>query len=111
MINYCKISILILISVLEELVFVNGVLVGGIEYFVHSEFPFLDTPRRFRIEAVTHRLATYKNMAITSSTARYAPDFQNTTLKVRVYNNDMQSFYILNTTLHGRKLFFKEEGT
>ncbi|MBL31417.1 MAG: hypothetical protein CMP62_01640 [Flavobacteriales bacterium] len=98
-------------ALLEELVFVNGVLVGGIEYFIHSEFPFLDTPRRFRIEAVTHSLATYKNMAITSSTVRYVPDFQNTTLKVRVYNNDMQSFYILNTTPHGRKLFFKEEGT
>ena len=94
-------------ELLEELVFLNGVLVGGIEYFIHSKFPFLDAPRRFHVEDIVHNLATYKNMAITSSTVRYVPDFQNTTLKVRVYNNGLQSFYIVNTDLQGRKLFFK----
>jgi len=94
-------------ELLEELVFLNGILVGGIEYFVHSEFPFLDIPRRFHVEDITHNLATYKNMDITSSTVRYAPEFQNTILKVRVYNNDLQSFYILNTAPQVIKLFFK----
>ena len=49
-------------KLMEELVFVNSVLVSGIEYFTHPYFSFLPIPRHFKIEEVKHKFSDYENI-------------------------------------------------
>lgn len=93
-------------ALMEELVFVDGKLSSGIEYFIHPHFPFLEIPRSFQIEDVTHRFSNYKNMNTTSSLVKYQMQYEGDVITVRVYNNQIQDFYIIDTD-QGYKLYFK----
>jgi len=92
-------------ELMEELVFVDGDLVSGIEYFINSDFPFLQVPRSFKIEQITHVFKDYKNTHTSSSLVKYERDNQSDWITVRLYNNQIQDFYILNTMTP--KLYFK----
>jgi hypothetical protein len=92
-------------ELMEELVFIDGELVSGIEYFINSDFPFLQVPRSFKIEQLIHVFTDYKNTYTSSSLVKYERDTQSDWITVRLYNNQIQDFYILNTTTP--KLYFK----
>ena len=94
-------------KLMEELVFVNSALVSGIEYFTHPYFPFLQVPRSFKVEEVTHRVLDYENINASSSLVKYMiKDTLSEIINVRIYNNQIQDFYILGTS-QGYNLYFK----
>ena len=92
-------------KLMEELVFIDGKLVSGIEYFINPDFPFLQVPRSFKIEQIAHVFKDYKNINTTSSLVQYERENYQDLVTVRLYNNQIQDFYILNTT--APKLYFK----
>ena len=94
-------------ELMEELVYLNSTLISGIEYFIHPNFPFLQVPRIFKVEEVIHKSLDYENTNISSSLVKY--DVRDTAPKimtVRVYNNNIQDFYILNGD-KGYSIYFK----
>mgnify|MGYP001169133681 CR=1 FL=1 len=94
-------------ELMEELVFVNSVLVSGIEYFTHPYFSFLSIPRHFKIEEVKHKFSDYENINTSSSLVKYMiRDTLSESINVRMYNNQIQDFYILDGP-QGYNLYFK----
>ena len=94
-------------ELMEELVFVNRKLVSGVEYYFHPDFPFLQVPRDFQVEEVIHRTLDYENINMSSSLVKYqVKDTLLQIVNVRVYNNKIQDFYILDSP-QGSKLYFK----
>ena len=80
---------------------------GGIEYFIHAKFPFLDVPRSFEIQEIRHVLSNYKNINITSSILSYSAEKEELVLSSRVYHNSKgKEFYILKVS-GTDKIFFK----
>ncbi|MBF25876.1 MAG: hypothetical protein CMP49_05105 [Flavobacteriales bacterium] len=96
-------------ELIEELVYINGNLSSGIEYFKDLDFPFLQVPRDFVVQdiEVNHNMAQYFYKKVNSSLTKYIPEAQIALFKLRVYNYDNQEFYILNIGNGRRKLFFK----
>ena len=95
-------------KILEELVFIDNVLVSGIEYFIHPKFPFLSIPRHFQIQEIEREVANYQNIKFTASLIKYLPKMQKGIFKVRVYQEtDQKSFYILETA-QGSKIYFQQ---
>ena len=94
-------------ELMEELVFVNSILVSGIEYFTHPYFSFLPIPRNFKIEEVKHKFSDYENINTSSSLVKYMiRDTLSESINVRIYNNQIQDFYILDGP-QGYNLYFK----
>ena len=96
-------------ELIEELVYVNGNLSSGIEYFQDSDFPFLQIPRDFVIQDVeiNHNMSQYFYQKVNSSLTKYTPESQFLVVPLRVYMHDEQEFYILSIGNGKRKLFFK----
>ena len=92
-------------QLLEDLVFINQILVSGVEYFVNLEFPFLDIPRNFEIKEVEHDILNYENVQFSESLVKYLPKFNKAVFRVRLYVHNEKHFYILNTGL-GNKMYF-----
>ena len=94
-------------ELMEELDFVNSILVSGIEYFTHPYFSFLPIPRHFKIEEVKHKFSDYENINTSSSLVKYMiRDTLSESINVRIYNNQIQDFYILDGP-QGYNLYFK----
>ena len=94
-------------ELMEELDFVNSILVSGIEYFTHPYFSFLPIPRNFKIEEVKHKFSDYENINTSSSLVKYMiRDTLSESINVRIYNNQIQDFYILDGP-QGYNLYFK----
>ena len=87
-------------ELMEELIFINGKLVSGIEYFINSKFPFLKVPRSFKVEDLTinHNMSKYYYKQITSSLVKYLPESKEIALTQRIYNQDGKDFYIMDIT-------------
>ena len=91
---------------LEELVFIDDQLCSGIEYFIHAKFPFLKSPRSFKIETIERDLSNYENVKFSSSLVKYMPKLKKATFKVRVYKHNKSEFYLLDTNTR-QELYFK----
>ena len=95
-------------NIIEELVFIDDVLVSGIEYFINPQFPFLKTPRSFQIQEVEREIANYQNIKFTASLIKYLPKMKKGIFKLRVYTDtDSTNFYILETN-QGEKIYFQQ---
>ncbi|MAQ31787.1 MAG: hypothetical protein CMD26_03530 [Flavobacteriales bacterium] len=95
-------------TIIEELVFVDDILVSGVEYFTNPKFPFLKTPRSFIMQTIEQEVANYYNIQFTSSLIKYLPKLKKAVFNVRLYNSTKNNnFYILNTG-HGSKIYYKE---
>ena len=90
----------------EELVFINGKLSVGIEYYIHTKYPFLDVPRSFKIENIERIISNYENIKLTSSLIKYMPKLKKAIFQVRVYQHKDSEFYILKSN-KGEELYFK----
>ncbi len=90
----------------EELIFINGELVSGVEYFINPSFPFLKVPRDFKMEHIRHKISRYSKIKFTSSLTSYIPKDEEHLFRVRVYNNKGQDFFILNK-FETPKLYYK----
>jgi len=97
-------------ELVEELVFIDQILISGVEYFINKEFPFLDTPRNFIIKELEHVVSDYKNIKFSPSLIKYLPNFQKGVFRVRLYTLNDQTFYILNTGF-GNKIYFQYKDT
>ena len=83
----------------EELVFINGKLSAGIEYYTHTKYPFLEIPRSFEIQNIERIISNYENIKFTSSLIKYMPKLKKATFKLRVYKHKDSEFYILKSNL------------
>ena len=92
---------------IEELVFVDNILVSGIEYFTNPKFPFLKTPRSFIVKTIEQEVANYHNMQFTASLVKYLPELKRAVFNVRLYTSKNNNFYILNLG-HGSKIYYQE---
>ena len=93
-------------ALIEELVFMEGELVAGIEYFPHPIFPFLETPRSFSVQNIAQLdfnqdlikkkyILNIKNLA----SLQMSEDFRQVkyeTFYTRVYKQDDNRFFIHN---------------
>ena len=93
-------------KLIEELVFINGKLSAGIEYYTHTKYPFLEIPRSFEIQNIERIISNYENIKFTSSLIKYMPKLKKATFKLRVYKHKDSEFYILKSS-KGEELYFK----
>tara|TARA_B000000565_G_C23534990_1_gene281290 strand:- start:35 stop:508 length:474 start_codon:yes stop_codon:yes gene_type:complete len=94
-------------TMIEELVFVDNILVSGIEYFTNPKFPFLKTPRSFIMKTIEQEVANYHNIQFTASLVKYLPKLKKAVFNVRLYTSKNNNFYILNIG-HGSKIYYQE---
>ena len=94
-------------ELIEELVFMEGELMAGIEYFSHPNFPFLETPRSFSVQNIAqldfnHDLIKKKyilNIQNQAPPLQMSEDFRQVkyeTFYTRVYTQDGNMFFIHN---------------
>lgn len=93
-------------ALIEELVFIDGELSAGIEYFTHYKFNFLGIPRHFEVQTVEREISNYENIKFSSSLIQYMPKSKKAVFRVRVYTHDESEFYILKLN-RVEKLYFK----
>ena len=87
--------------------FIDDVLVSGIEYFINPQFPFLKIPRSFQIQEVELEIANYQNIKFTASLIKYLPKMKKAIFKLRVYTDTDSRGFFMRT--YDRK-FFKQNG-
>ena len=77
------------------MVFINGVMTSGVEYFENETFPFLKSPRKFQVKEIEKNIINYENVKFSESLIKYLPQFKRGVFKVRVYSNQGKTFYVL----------------
>ena len=92
-------------QLVEDLVFINSKLSSGIEYFINPSFPFLKSPRSFYMKTIDHKEVNYENIKSNTGLIEYLPQSKIAVIRVRMYINNTQEFYILNTA-QGRKIYY-----
>ena len=92
-------------NLIEELVFLNKELIAGIEYFSNPIFPFLKSPRSFVIRTIEHNELNYENIKSNAGLIEYLPQSKKAIFRLRIYTNNKQEFYILNTN-RGDKIYY-----
>tara|TARA_B100000427_G_scaffold101291_1_gene83530 strand:- start:1297 stop:1779 length:483 start_codon:yes stop_codon:yes gene_type:complete len=92
--------------IIEDLVFIDGELTSGTEYFTYLQFQFLETPRTFEMQNIERSVINYENIKLSSSLIQYMPKSKKAIFRVRVYQNNKSEFYILK--LNGsEELYYK----